>query len=110
MHTGELRFLYNKAANSAYTWRVHFGHSLPANLHYSITVEDERHQDVLRAAAASKLSGTLVFKALNIEIVRLASDLKKSLAAYLSGLETDTNLQSNALKVHPNLLIQEVRL
>jgi hypothetical protein len=53
MHTGALRFLYDRASDTRYAWRVYFGEGLRPAWHYRITTEDEQHQEQLRALPVS---------------------------------------------------------
>ena len=108
MHTGALRFLYDKTNDVKYTWRVHFGFTFPPNVrHYSITTEDARYQEMLKAVPVSTASSSSKIRALNLGIIHLVSDLKRGLTAYLADLETDLVLQTNYQKASPKILIQE---
>jgi len=53
MHTGALRFLYDKKADTRYTWRVYFGEGLSSGEHYTITAQDARYQDQLMTLGVS---------------------------------------------------------
>jgi len=109
MHTGSLRFLYNRTTKTRYTWRVYFGEGLRPEWHYRITTEDERYQDQLRALAVSTGSTSSTIKVLNASVPRFVGDLNHAAQAYLSEFETDSRLQANYDKVLPRILIQEFK-
>ena len=44
MHTGALRFIYDPATDTRYTWRVHLDDQLPPASHYTVTIEDSRYR------------------------------------------------------------------
>jgi hypothetical protein len=108
MHTGALRFLYDRTNDVKYTWRVHFGFSFPAHIqHYTITTEDAKYQDMLREIPVSTASSSTTIRALNLSIIHLVGDLKRALAAYLADLETDFVLQANYERATVSVLVQE---
>ena len=107
MHTGSLRFLYDRTNDTRYTWRVYLGKGLRPDWHYSITTEDPQSQDQLYAPCVSTGSRHSVCKALNVSIPRFAEDLSHATQLYLSDFENNTNLQTNYDNAHPHIIIQE---
>jgi hypothetical protein len=107
MHTGGLRYLYDRRHDIKYTWRVYFT-SLPDGIgHYTVTTEDRANAGELATFAVSTGSKTSVIRALNVGIVPLVQDIKRAQQAYLADLATDATLQSNYRAVAPRVLIQE---
>jgi hypothetical protein len=107
MHTGALRFIYDRTNDTRYTWRVFFGEGLRPEWHYRITTEDEQYQDQLRSPIISTGSTTSACKALNVSIPRLIADLSRSNLRYLSEFEADPVLQANYDAAYPRIIIQE---
>lgn len=80
MHTGALRPLYDKDAQVAYTWRLHFGDTLPSGFtHYTLTVEDSAHQQELLAAVPGPV---VKVRALNIRLTAFAADVVRAALDY----------------------------
>jgi hypothetical protein len=107
MHTGSLRFIYDRANDTRYTWRVFFGEGLRPEWHYRITTEDEQYQDQLRSPAVSTGSTSSACKALNVSIARLIEDLALATTRYLSEFESNVTLQRNYDVAHPQIVMQE---
>jgi hypothetical protein len=107
MHTGALRYLYNRTTDTRYTWRVYFGEGLRPEWHYRITTEDERYQEQLRALPVSTGSTSSVIKALNVSITQFIGDLRHALQVFLAEFEVDASLQAKYDNAHPRIVIQE---
>jgi hypothetical protein len=107
MHTGALRFLYDRTTDTRYTWRVFFGEGLRPEWHYRITTEDERYQHQLRALAVSTGSTSSTCKSLNVSIPRFVEDLDRATKGYLADFAIDTSLQANYDHADPHIIIQE---
>ena len=109
MHTGALRFLYDKTTDTRYTWRVRLDDQLPSDWHYTVSVEDSQYQGPLLAASVSTGSHVSICKALNVDVVKFASDVLNAAKAYLADFEIDLNLQANYDQAHPGVIIQEFK-
>lgn len=107
MHTGALRFLYNKNTDIRYTWRVFFGEGLSPGEHYTTTTHDPQYQDQLMALGVSTGSTTPRVDSLNVSIELFAADVKRAITAYLDDLAADPQLQANYDLAHPKIIIQE---
>jgi hypothetical protein len=108
MHTGGLRFLYDKNNHARYTWRLHFMEFPAPYRHYTITREDPRHQDQLLAPVVSTGSTVQDTRAMNVEIVHFALDVREASRKYCDDLKVNTALQANYEKVSPKITIQEL--
>src|ERR1700694_3008348 len=84
MHTGELRFLYEKKTETGYTWRIHFADTFPSQFgHYTLTTEDPTYQDTLIASVNGKVT---TVKALNLNITEFAEDIHRVAQSYTTAL------------------------
>ena len=81
MHTGALRYLYDKTHNIKYTWRVYFGdfdwYKVQA-AHYTITDESDNYPGEIFTLSASDGSTGSSVRAINVSIPRFVVDLKYS--------------------------------
>lgn len=107
MHTGSLRFLYDRTTDTKYTWRLHFGDGLRSEWHYRITAEDEQYQDQLCALPVSTGSTSAAIKALNVSIPRLVDDLDRAVQSYLAEFDADVNLQLKYENAQSRIVLQE---
>jgi hypothetical protein len=107
MHTGALRYLYEKQTETAYTWRIHFGDSFPTHFeHYTLTVEDPTYQDHLLAAVDGKVAAV---KALNIQLTELAADIQRVAETYTKAMSAAPALRNNCERVYPAIRVQPLK-
>lgn len=104
MHTGELRYLYNKRTQTGYTWRVHFADTFPAQFgHYTLTAENLKHQTDLIAAVSGKVAKVM---AININITEFAADIQRVAGAYLAAMKASPTLQTKCEDAYPGIRVQ----
>lgn len=104
MHTGALRYLYEKKTETAYTWRIHFDGTFPTHFgHYTLTIEDPTYQDHLLAAVNAKVT---TVKALNIWLTAFAEDIQRVAKTYTEAMDTDPVLRNNCEQVYPTIRVQ----
>lgn len=107
MHTGALRFLYDRKADARYTWRVYLDALPPHFTHFTITDEDPTYQDQLLAPVVSTGSTTRTTKALNVSIPVFAADLRRAMSDYLEDLAAESVLQTHFDRADAHIIIQE---
>lgn len=106
MHTGALRFLYDRQAQVAYTWRVHFNGLLPAGVaHYTLSTEDAAYQDVLLSAVNGQVA---VVKALNVRLTNLSADVVRVARAYTTEMLGDPMLRHRCEAAYAGVCVQSV--
>jgi hypothetical protein len=104
MHTGELRFLYEKKTETGYTWRIHFADTFPSQFgHYTLTTEDPTYQDTLIASVNGKVT---TVKALNLNITEFADDILRVAQSYTTALGANSSLQANSEAAYPAIRVQ----
>jgi hypothetical protein len=105
MHTGALRFLYDAATQTAYTWRVHFADTFPATeyTHYTLTPEDPQYETTLLSAVSGQVAAVM---ALNLNITAFAADLHRVAGAYLAAVDADPTLQTKCEEAYPAIEVQ----
>jgi hypothetical protein len=107
MHTGALRYVYEKKTGTAYTWRIHFGDTFPAQLrHYTLTVEDPTYQDDLLASVTGNVAQV---KALNIQVTEFAGDIARVAHSYTTAMSSNQTLRSNCELVYPMIRVQPIK-
>ena len=98
MHTGSLRYLYDREHNIKYTWRIFFGefewYQVKA-IHYTITDEDDNNPGELATLIPSSGITNSSIRALNVSIPRFVENLRFTLFRYLDEAERDTNMRQN---------------
>jgi hypothetical protein len=104
MHTGELRYLYEEKAGTAYTWRVHFADTFPAQFgHYTLTTEDPKDQDHLLAAVSGNVAS---IKAFNVNITQFAADIRRVAQDYTATMDNDPALQTKSEEAYSAIRVQ----
>lgn len=104
MHTGELRFLYEKKTETGCTWRIHFADTFPSQFgHYTLTTEDPTYQDTLIASVNGKVT---TVKALNLNITEFADDILRLAQSYTTALGANSSLQANSEAAYPAIRVQ----
>ncbi|MDQ6949452.1 MAG: hypothetical protein M3256_25180 [Actinomycetota bacterium] len=106
MHTGALRYIYDRETGGVLTWRVFFG-ALPTGLdHYTVTKVPSAYQEhMLGLAAAAGYTPTQTL-ALNISLETLTKDLVRAAGRYTAQMVGDDDLQAKALQVFPHIQVQ----
>lgn len=108
MHTGALRYLYEEKTETAYTWRIHFGDTFPADTfgHYTLNVEDLTYQDHMLAAVAGNVATA---KAFNLQVTKFTADILRVAHAYTTAMSNDLGLQTRCQDVYPRLRVQPLK-
>jgi hypothetical protein len=107
MHTGALRYLYDKSSKVAYTWRIHFDDSFPSQYeHYTLTVEDSAYQPDLLAAVNGRVDAV---KALDVRLTMFAGDVLRVAEAYTTAMRADPTLRARCESVYPGIRVQPIR-
>jgi hypothetical protein len=107
MHTGALRFLYDKKTEIGYTWRIHFGDTFPTSIgHYTFTAEDPQYQGILQRAVNGKVVGV---KALNVQLTAFAADIQRVAHDYTAAMTKDPTLQSKCEGAYPDIRVQQFK-
>lgn len=106
MHTGALRYIYDRETGRVLTWRVFFGALPMAHDHYTLTEVPSAYQDhMLGMAAEAGYTPTQTF-ALNISLETLTKDLVQAADQYTMQMLDDNDLQAKALQVFPHIQVQ----
>ena len=106
MHTGALRFLYDKKNETGYTWRIHFGDTFPTSIgHYTLTAEDPKYQDMLQEAVNRKV---VAVKALNVQLTAFATDILRVAEHYTAAMTKDPTLQSKCEGAYADIRVQRL--
>jgi hypothetical protein len=106
MHTGALRFAYDRREQVGYTWRVHFG-VLPPNIeHYSITPVDPQYQDRLLATLPADARDVRDLRAINLSIPSLVDNLYGGVGRYMHELRESAELQRLYLQAEAYMNMQ----
>lgn len=108
MHTGALRWLYDPRAEAAYTWRLHYTETLPAEYgHYTLTPVDDLSigYDELLAAVGGNVVTVMV---LNLDIMMFAADIMRAAQVYATAMKADPTLQTNCEAVYPSVRVQRL--
>lgn len=107
MHTGELRYLYDQADETAYTWRVHFSDRFPAKTsHYTLTPEDHQYQADLLSAVQGTVRTILAF---NLNINELAADVQRATESFTARMRSDPALQNACEAAFPEVHVQPLK-
>lgn len=87
LHTGAMRFLYDEARDTKYTWRVFFGefelYAVP-HRHYTISDETSNCPGELATITSAAASERSPVHAINVSIPSFVADLRRALTGYLS--------------------------
>jgi hypothetical protein len=106
MHTSALRYVYEPSTEIAYTWRLHFGRTMPEGVvHYSITDEDIAHQASVEAAAPVKLRAV---RALILRLTSFAADVHRSAQAYTTEMLASADFRRRSEVIYPSVLMQAI--
>ena len=107
MHTGELRYLYEKKTETAYTWRIHFADTFPAGKfgHYTLNVGDPNYQDHLLDAVDGNVT---TIKAFNLNITQFATDMQQVAHTYTTAMNNDPTLQTKC-QAYPEIRVQPLK-
>jgi hypothetical protein len=106
MHTGVLRFAFDRGEGVGYTWRVHFG-KLPDGLdHYSITTVDPHYQDQLLRAPLPEGCALKEIRSINISIPLLVTGLYQGISRYMHQLRVSEDLQRKYLATEAEMTLQ----
>lgn len=104
MHTGALRYVYEKSTQTAYTWRIHFGDTFPGQFgHYTLSDETSNYQDDVINAVTGTVTTVM---ALNVQLTSFASDVERVARDYTAALSADPALQAKCEAVYPKLCVQ----
>lgn len=107
MHTGALRFLYDKKTETGYTWRIHFGDTFPTSIgHYTLTSEDPQYQDMLQEVMNGKV---VAVKALNVQLTAFAGDILRVAQDYTATMAKVPTLQSKCEGAYADIRVQQLR-
>ena len=106
MHTGALRYIYDRETGGVLTWRVFFGALPTGQDHYTLTKVPSAYQEhMLGMAAAAGYTPTQTF-ALNISVETLTKDLVQAASQYTAQMLGDDDLRAKALQVFPRIQVQ----
>jgi len=106
MHTGALRFAFDRHEGVGYTWRIQFG-VLPHGLeHYSITTVDLKYRDRLLRSPLPKNCELKEIRAINISIPLLVTGLYQGVSRYMHLLRENEALQTNYRATEANMTLQ----
>jgi hypothetical protein len=106
MHTGAMRFAFDRRESAGYTWRVHFG-ILPAGLdHYSITTVDPKYQDRFLQLSLPKDCQLKEIRAINISIPLLVTGLYQGVSRYMHLLRESDDLQRKYMAIEADMTLQ----
>lgn len=104
MHTGTLRYVYEKSTQTAYTLRIHFGDSFPGQFrHYTLSDETSNYTDAVIKAVTGTVTTVM---ALNVQLTAFAADVERVARAYTAALSGDPELQAKGEVVYPKLRVQ----
>lgn len=107
MHTGALRYLYDEATETAYTWRIHFGDTFPGQFgHYTLSDETSNYQDDVINAVAGTVTTVM---ALNVQMTAFAGDIERVSHDYTTAVSSDLSLQAKCEAVYPTIRVQPLR-
>lgn len=107
MHTGALRYVYEKSTQTAYTWRIHFGDTFPGQFgHYTLSDETSNYQDDVIIAVTGAVTTVM---ALNVQLTAFAGDVERVARDYTAALSSDPALQAKCEAVYPKIRVQELR-
>lgn len=109
MHTGALRYIYDKKSQTVYTWQVHFGELPPGRGHYTVTSEDLRYQGyVINLVDLAKLPAPKSVKALNLSLASLADDLVRGAQQSTAAMLATRQKRGNAVSKYPTICVQKL--
>jgi hypothetical protein len=105
MHTGAMRFAFDRHESVGYTWRVQFG-ILPDGLdHYSITTLDPKYQGRL-LSSLPKDCQLKEIRAINISIPLLVTGLYQGVSRYMHLLRESDDLQRKYMATEADMALQ----
>ncbi|OBK39822.1 hypothetical protein A5658_02965 [Mycobacterium sp. 1245111.1] len=104
MHTGALRFLYERSTQTAYTWRVYSAGPLPDGAaHYTLSDETSNYQNAVIDAVAGKVT---TVRALNVQLSDFSGDIERVARYYTTALSSDPAMQATCEAIYPKIRVQ----
>ena len=104
MHTGALRYVYEKSTQTAYTWRIHFGDTFPGRYgHYALSDETSNYQDDVINTVPYPVTTVM---ALNVQLTALANDVERVARDYTDELTSGQALQAKCEAAYTKLRVQ----
>jgi hypothetical protein len=106
MHTGAMRFAFDRREGVGYTWRVQFGKFPDGIDHYSITTVDPKYMDRVLLSPLPKGCELKEIRAINISIPLLVTGLYQGVSRYMYLLRDREDLQRNYRKTETDMTTQ----